>query len=444
VTSSQAPDETQVDACRRVLAALIARPELCDASAALAAVREQAARLTKVCRQTARQEEASRDRELLDRTAIRAGGGPVGALLVTPRPCYVCGRPFREVHAFYDSLCPQCADVNWRKRCQTIDLSGRVALVSGGRVKIGYAVALRLLRAGAAVHVTTRFPRDAAERYGREDDFASWSDRLTIHGLDLRALTEVERFADDLCARLPRLDVVVNNAAQTIRRPAAYYREMVRHEREAFSGSEAALIAVPMPAAAELTQLPLLPEDRAADVAAFPEGQRDEFGRPLDLRSRTSWTKELPEVELVELVEVHAINCLAPFVLLRRLDPLLMQNTTKPRFVVNVSSMEGNFAGGKTGLHPHTNMAKAAMNMITRTCAEGYAARGIFINSVDPGWVSNEAPLERAEQMARDGFREPLDLADAAARVLDPVFVGVETGEPAYGRLFKDYRVVAW
>jgi NAD(P)-dependent dehydrogenase (short-subunit alcohol dehydrogenase family) len=442
--SPQAPDEPDLDACLRVLAALIARPELCDVAPKLAAVREQAARLAKVCRLTARQEEASRDRELLDRTAIRTGGSPPAARLVRPRPCYVCGRPFREVHAFYDSLCPECADVSWRKRCQTIDLSGRVALVSGGRVKIGYAVALCLLRAGAAVHVTTRFPRDAADRYSREDDFALWSDRLTIHGLDLRALTEVERFAEDLCARLPRLDVVVNNAAQTIRRPAAYYREMVRHEREAVSGAEAGLIASPMPAAAELTQMPLLPEDRATDVTAFPDGQRDEFGRPLDRRTQTSWTKELPEVELVELVEVHAINCLAPFVLLRRLDPLLMRDVTKPRFVVNVSSMEGNFAGGKTGLHPHTNMAKAAMNMITRTCAEGYAARGIYVNSVDPGWVSNEAPLERAEQMQRDGFREPLDLADAAARVLDPVFVGVESGKPVYGRLFKDYQIVAW
>src|SRR5262249_23537095 len=161
--------------------------------------------------------------------AIRTGEAAPRALLVRPRPCYVCGQPFREVHAFYDSLCPECADVSWRKRCQTIDLSGRVALVSGGRVKLGYAGALRRARAGPSVHVTTRFPRDAAERYAREDDFPSWSNRLTIHGLDLRALTEVERFADDLCVRLPRLDVIVNNAAQTIRRPAAYYRELVHH-----------------------------------------------------------------------------------------------------------------------------------------------------------------------------------------------------------------------
>src|SRR5262249_42098691 len=136
-------------------------------------------------------------------------------------------------HPFYDSLCPECAELNWSKRGQECDLSGRVALVTGGRVKIGFAVALRLLRAGATVHVTTRFPRDAAGRFAAEADFATWSDRLRLHGLDLRALTEVERFADELCDRLARLDVVVNNAAQTVRRPAAYYREMVAREREA-------------------------------------------------------------------------------------------------------------------------------------------------------------------------------------------------------------------
>src|SRR5262249_19344245 len=228
------PLPEDLDACLRILAALIAQPHLCDASTDLARVREQAARLAKTCRQAARRDDAARDRELLDQTVIRAGDGPPAAvLLARSRSCYACGRPFREIHAFYDSLCPECAELNWSKRGQSCDLSGRVALVTGGRVKIGYAVSLRLLPAGAAVHVTTRFPRDAAERYSAESDFAAWADRLSIHGLDLRVLTEVERFADEACARLSRLDVIVNNAAQTIRRPAAYYREMVRREREA-------------------------------------------------------------------------------------------------------------------------------------------------------------------------------------------------------------------
>jgi NAD(P)-dependent dehydrogenase (short-subunit alcohol dehydrogenase family) len=241
-----------------------------------------------------------------------------------------------------------------------------------------------------------------------------------------------------------RLDVIVNNAAQTIRRPAGYYRELVEAEKRALPEGQARLLARPGLSAAELTQLPLLPEDRQTDLAAFPTGQRDRYGRPVDLRERTSWLLELPEVELGELLEVHAVNCLAPFALLRCLDGLLMRAAPAPRFVVNVASLEGNFAGGKSGKHPHTNMSKAALNMITRTCAESYARRGIFINSVDPGWVSNEAPAERAGAMEREGFREPLDLTDAAARILDPVFTGIETGRPEFGKLFKDYRPAPW
>ncbi len=432
-----------LDACLRVLARLIAAPELCDSSERLARVREQAARLAKVCRSSARREEAQRDREILDRTLIRGGEGPPAALLARQRRCYVCGQPFREVHPFYDSLCPGCAALNEQKRQHVCDLAGRVALLTGGRVKIGYHAALRLLRAGAAVHVTTRFPGDAARRYAREADFEAWADRLTIHGLDLRALVEVERFADELSERLDRLDVVVNNAAQTVRRPAAYYRELVEREAEALPGA-GRLIAVSSRRAAERSQLPLLPEDGGIDPALFPPGERDVFGRPADLRAHTSWTKALPEVELGELLEAHAINCLAPFVLLRRLDALLMRGPARPRFVVNVAALEGSFSGGKTGKHPHTNMAKAALNMITRTCAESYAQRGIYINSVDPGWVSNEAPAPHRAVMEKDGFREPLELTDAAARVLDPVFAGIETGRPEFGKLFKDYRVAAW
>jgi NAD(P)-dependent dehydrogenase (short-subunit alcohol dehydrogenase family) len=435
------PNPDDIDATLRVLAELVARPELCDAAPSLARVREQAAALARGAKRSARQEARQRDRDLLDRTLLRAGAGdaPPAASLARPRPCYVCGRAFAEVHAFYDSLCGDCAARNWGRRSQTCDLSGRVALVTGGRVKIGHHVALRLLRAGAAVHVTTRFPHDAARRFTAEADCAAWSGRLRVHGLDLRALAEVERFADSLCESEHRLDIVVNNAAQTVRRPAAYYRTLIEGET-----GESSLIAPGSRRAAELAALPILPEDRATDLALFPAGEVDVYGRPADLRAETSWTKELPAVELGELLEVHAINCLAPFVLLRRLDPLLMRDTTGPRFVVNVASAEGSFAAGKNGRHPHTNMSKAALNMITRTCAESYAERGVYINSVDPGWVSNEAPAPHAARMERDGFREPLDLTDAAARVLDPVFAAVRTGRCESGRLFKDYQIAPW
>jgi NAD(P)-dependent dehydrogenase (short-subunit alcohol dehydrogenase family) len=438
-------DAADVAVCLRVLGKLGDDPGLCDADALLARVRDHAARLVRACRQLARSEAQARDREVLDSTGIRqpAQAHAVMPELTASRRCYVCGQPFTRPHFFYDSLCPPCAEHNHARREQTADLSGRVALVTGARVKIGYQVALKLLRAGARVLATTRFPRDAARRYAAEPDFEQWADRLAILALDLRALVALESFAAVVGALVDRLDVLINNAAQTVRRPEAYYRTLREGEcvQSALPRGADRLFAGP-PAG---TPAPLLPGP-IADSALFPAGAVDAFGRQIDLREHTSWTLDLPEVELIELVEVHAINCLAPFELLRRLDGLLMRHPEVARYIVNVSSMEGNFTAdrGKTGKHPHTNMAKAAMNMITRTCAEGYARRGIWMNSVDPGWVSNEAPTPAAEAMAQAGFREPLDLIDAAARVLDPVFVGVSTGHNVFGKLFKDYREVSW
>ncbi len=241
---------------------------------------------------------------------------------------------------------------------------------------------------------------------------------------------------------------MINNAAQTVRRPPAYYRDLVAAESALALPEQLHPLLAPMVGGrnpALSSQVPLLENDMAHSSELFPARQSNAHGLPLDLREKTSWHLELHEVELPELVEVHAVNCLAPFVLLRRLDPLWDRSPQTARYIVNVSSMEGNFTAdsGKTGRHPHTNMAKAAMNMITRTCADMYAKRGIWMNSVDPGWVSNEAPQPRADVMAREGFREPLDLVDAAARVLDPVCSG-HNGQPEWGKLFKDYRVVPW
>jgi NAD(P)-dependent dehydrogenase (short-subunit alcohol dehydrogenase family) len=327
------------------------------------------------------------------------------------------------------------------------------ALVTGGRVKIGFQTALKLLRAGAAVVATTRFPRDAARRYAAEPDFAAWADRLRLHALDLRHLPALDAFAAALADGLPRLDVVINNAAQTVRRPPAFYRHLLEGERAAaalpaaaerlLGGASVADVSPALPAL--LTQLPLAPGDEASDPAHFPPGWLDADGQQADLRPHNSWSSELGDVPPVELLETHAVNCLAPFLLLRRLEPLLFRDTGRGKYVVNVSALEGQLnAAYKTGRHPHTNMAKAALNMLTRTCAGPYAGRGVFMNSVDTGWVTNEAPHPAAARMAAEGFREPLDAVDGAARVLDPVFTGVSTGRPAFGQLLKDYRPVPW
>ncbi len=475
-------DPSDVAACLRVLGRLIQEPSLCDCgNRSLGKVRRDAARLLDACQQERKRAIRQRDRDLLDAVAIRSPGAPPGVPIqpcatfpVTPavlsegKTCYVCKQAYTQLHPFYDCLCPACGDLNYARRNQTADLTGRVALLTGGRVKIGYATALKLLRAGAVVLVTTRFPRDAARRYAQEADFRSWADRLQIHALDLRNLPAVDSFAGGLLARLSRLDLIINNAAQTIRRPPAFYKDLVEEElrieaslpdgaRKLLASPDAAAPESPDPSGliplhpgqsplpALWTQIPLLPGDRREDDAYFPPGRFDADGQQIDLRPGNSWSLSLAEVAPLELLEVHAVNALAPFLLLRRLEPLLLREPGQPRHVVNVSAMEGQFNGAfKTGRHPHTNMAKAALNMITRTCAASFAERGIYLNSVDTGWITNEAPHPRAAQMAAEGFREPLDVVDGAARVLDPIFVGFATGRHPFGQFWKDYHPIPW
>ncbi|MDP2390351.1 MAG: SDR family NAD(P)-dependent oxidoreductase, partial [Acidobacteriota bacterium] len=139
------------------------------------------------------------------------------------RVCYVCKEPYSQLHHFYDQLCPACAETNFAARTELADLRGRVALLTGGRVKIGYQAGLKLLRCGAHLIVTTRFPRNAAERYAQEPDFADWGDRLEIYGLDLRHIPSVEAFCRDMNATRERLDFIINNACQTVRRPPEFY-----------------------------------------------------------------------------------------------------------------------------------------------------------------------------------------------------------------------------
>ncbi|MER6067239.1 SDR family NAD(P)-dependent oxidoreductase [Streptomyces sp. NPDC001792] len=396
----------------------------------------------------------------------KVDAGKIAGILQRPRSCYICKSRYVEVDYFYHQLCQKCAAENRAKRDARADLTGKRALLTGGRAKIGMYIALRLLRDGAHTTITTRFPKDAIRRFKAMEDSADWIHRLEVVGIDLRDPAQAVALAEQVAAAGP-LDILINNATQTVRRLPSAYAALVEGESTplpagelpahhvigAFnSGAVDGIAALPVGTggldAQKVADLALVAGN--ASVARHLDGTAiDAGGLVPDVVDTNTWVQTIDQISPVELLETQLCNYTSPFILISALRPAMADAAKKAAsgraYVVNVSAMEGVFSRGYKGAgHPNTNAAKAAMNMVTRTSAEEmFQTDGILMTSVDTGWITDERPHYDKLRLAEAGFHAPLDLVDGAARVYDPVVRG-EAGEDLYGVFLMDYAPGKW
>ena len=466
------PDELAI--CLRVLDQVESMPP--EAPEAVS-VRRATARIFKSVKKARRLERrdaiSERDRAVVAATAtgspqriddetegiglVSTATGALAGVYVRPRPCYICKQDYTEVDAFYHQLCPTCAALNHARRDARTDLTGRRALLTGGRAKIGMYIALRLLRDGAHTTITTRFPNDAVRRFTALPDSSDWLHRLRVVGIDLRDPAQVVALADSVSAAGP-LDILINNAAQTVRRSRNAYGPLAAAELDPMpDGPLPELLtfdhvsdAHPHAIAGALAEHPTphLPDGLAGAAVSGAQLSRlaviagsalpaagstgiDAGGLVPDINAANSWTQRVDEVDPLELLEVQLCNTTAPFILISRLRAAMAASPARRKYVVNVSAMEGVFSRGYKGPgHPHTNMAKAALNMLTRTSATEMLTDGILMTAVDTGWITDERPHVTKVRLADEGFHAPLDLIDGAARVYDPIVAGESGPRP--------------
>lgn len=356
-----------------------------------------------------------------------------------PKNCYACNQSYQLAHSFYTRLCPECAVENYEKRFQNIDLKGRNVILTGGRVKVGFATALKLLRSKANVVLTTRFPALALEQLQQEKDFEEWKDSVIVYGLDLRNLNAIGEFISFYKSKFDSLDILINNAAQTIKYTDEYYQPLIKTEEKLLkeATTKKNLIANKTPITKEIKALEYSADEKT-------EITLTRFGQPVDNREKTSWNSTLEEISMYELVEVNLINQIAPYFLIKELKPLFLNSDFKERFIVNVTSSEGIFSyTNKTIFHPHTNMTKAALNMMTLTSGKEFAEDSIYMTSVDVGWISTGAKESLRKKQFEEGYIPPLDSVDGASRIFDPIVQGIN-GNCIFGVLLKNYKVSEW
>lgn len=364
----------------------------------------------------------------------------VSKLFARPQRCYTCHKQYQAAHSFYHRLCPSCAEYQYAMRFLDTDLSGRNVILTGGRIKVGFATALKLLKNGATVCLTTRFPALALHQFQQEPEYQSWENRLFIYGLDLRSLQHIEQFIQFYQEKYKTLDILINNAAQTIYYPDDYYAPLIQLEKQ----KTYALLHTHQQQW-QSNQLPLSEHTHILPMSTFSAPQPlSRFGQPIDQREKNSWNSSFGEIELQEILEVNLINHIAPYRLIQGLKSCMLSSNFQEKFIINITSSEGIFSyHNKTADHPHTNMTKAALNMMTRTTAQDFVKDQIYMCAVDVGWISTGvSELTRQKQFDR-AMIPPLDSVDGASRILHPIIEGLK-GKYFIGVLIKDYEIHPW
>ncbi|KAF8327989.1 dehydrogenase [Amanita rubescens] len=372
------------------------------------------------------------------------------------RICYICRFRFIQSHRLYPSLCHSCGEFNISSSAislpSNLDLHGKSAVVTGGRVNLGFHTALRLLRCGANVAISTRYPRDAMERYQNEHDAAQWLSRLRIMGADFRSAKDVFALIKAIVGCLHdwetnKLDILINNAAQTLTDSIEQEESQIRREWLLTSSSDDNDVMV---------------QDGAADYTArLRGGQSDrlltENNAIPNPERQSSWVQRMSEIPYEDVISAHSVNTFVPFILIRELIPYMRRSPSDPEprpvtdslpmkpsgYIVNVSSREGlperymNHQA-KNGHHVHTNMSKAALNMLTETEARQAWKEGhVAMNTVDPGYMS--ADPEWMRMVGREGEETPLSWEDGVGRIMWVVAKGEADNVPIWGKFLKHF-----
>ena len=410
--------------------------------------------------------------------------------------CYVCKKRLYldNIHKFYGNLCEKCGEYNYSFRTMELDFSGRIAIVTGGRIKIGYYIATKLLSYGCKVLVTTRFPKDALLKFKNHPEYEKWEKNLIIYPVDFRIFESVSKFIKFVNENFPHLDILINNAAQTTRKTSSFYKYLLPTElKELEKEDEKKIIKIDyvdiqniqneikednkneniitdneiqnnlislintkkdesnknnesLPLSVIASQMKIMEEKNQPIIEKIGND-----GQPYDFSDgKNSWNLEFDEIPFEEFVEVQRINAWVPYILCVKLKPLMLKSPFPDKYIVNVTAVEGIFNHFKRTTHVHTNMAKAALNMFTRTCGKYLKKDGIYMTCVDTGWVfpmneMNKILDKNKKKEYEDEFSNiPLDELDGAMRVLHPIIEGIKNKNYLYGILLKDYVKSEW